>query len=272
MRGDTPSARVKASKKQPNNTEGSSTATQPHGTKADPLVVDTQGHQQTPIERKEAEKQATEAKADKDVHNALDVSTRNWTAFAAIATGILVLVGIGGTIAAICTLRAIKSQEALSRDTAQRQLRAYVCVHAVAIHFTDAETVDVRVDIKNSGQTPAYQVRQWIRVFIGTYPLAESLPEPPDDFDMSASVIGPDGFVSIARRPRPPVDAVALGTPTKTVYAYGKVYYKDAFGESRTTGYRFYYGGNEPPGATRHPDDGHFIGILRAHAEGNEAD
>jgi hypothetical protein len=108
--GQTPRIGENAAKKKPDNSAGTNSAAQPRGTKENPLVVDALGHQQTPVERKEAEKQAAEAEAEKQYHYGIDRWTLKWNGIASIATAVLVLIGIGGVCAAIRTLRAIEDQ------------------------------------------------------------------------------------------------------------------------------------------------------------------
>jgi hypothetical protein len=191
--------------------------------------------------------------------------------------------GADAAVVAVGTLKAIEvqatlmqSQETLLRDTAQRQLRAYICVDAAMLKFTgtgDNESFEVQVDIKNSGQTPAYDLHLWAHVWVEQYPLKVDLPEPPQDFRMSSSIIAPGGKTIMVSGPGQSIHApiVTLGNPSRTVYAYGKICYRDAFGKNRTTRYRFFYGGNEPP--RRKTDrEGRVIGLLQPDAEGNEAD
>lgn len=73
-------------------------------------MADALGHQQTPVEREEAKKQAAEAEAEEQYHRRVDRWTLRWSAVTAVATGLLVLAGLGATIAALMTLRAIQNQ------------------------------------------------------------------------------------------------------------------------------------------------------------------
>jgi hypothetical protein len=101
---------VQAGKKKPDDSTRSGKATDTRGTKENPLVVDTLGHQQTAEERKEAEKQATNAEAEEQYHHGVDRWTLRWSGIAAVATGVLVLVGIVGTIVAIKNIDALSQQ------------------------------------------------------------------------------------------------------------------------------------------------------------------
>src|SRR5438552_1463427 len=56
---------------------------------------------------------------------------------------------------------AVNSQTQTLKDTALRQLRAYICVDAASLVFIRPYAPDGVVTIKNCGQTPAYKVRHW---------------------------------------------------------------------------------------------------------------
>lgn len=108
LRGQAPSVGKESDSKKKNVTAdspGEATADQ-RGTKESPFVVDTEGHQDTPAETQEK----TREKEDK---NSVDAWTLRWTGITTGATVVLMLVGIGGVIAAIRTLRAIEKQAGL---------------------------------------------------------------------------------------------------------------------------------------------------------------
>jgi hypothetical protein len=83
------------------------------GTKNSPLVVDTEGHQDTPAE--------TEEKArEKEIKDKIDSRTLLSVEITAGATVILMFVGIGGVCAALRTLNAILRQVALQELTLEQ--------------------------------------------------------------------------------------------------------------------------------------------------------
>ncbi len=63
-----------------------------------------------------------------------------------------------------------------------------------------------------------------------------------------------------------PAPEVTLGTILKTVYVYGRITCKDAFGTDRRTGYRLIFSGKKTTD-TR----GVLIGMLAHDTEGNDA-
>ena len=151
------------------------------------------------------------------------------------------------------------------RDTAQRQLRAYLCIAGGQMRFPSPDAPEAEVMIKNFGQTPAYNVRQWIHMWITDHPLRAALPEPPQDFKMSVDVLGPGSYSTMLMPKQPPVPAASiplLGTSEGTIFIYGEVRYRDVFGKDRFTKYRLIYGGQA----------GVHDGRLKPDSEGNEAD
>jgi len=87
------------------------------GTQDSPLVVDTEGHKDNPAET--AAKQR-----EKEQRDRIDARTLRSLEITAGATVVLVFVGIGGIIAAVSTLRAIKKQA----DLMQAQFDQWVDV------------------------------------------------------------------------------------------------------------------------------------------------
>lgn len=176
------------------------------------------------------------------------------------------------TIATEKAAEATAQSVVLATDTAKRQLRAYLCVSSAILRFYDSNLIGMEVHIRNSGQTPAYSVRQWVKMVVEKYPLANPVPDPPPELRMASAIIGP-GDESIFKGNQQiatPAPNVVLGTLVRTVFVTGKVTYKDAFGEDRFTKYRLMYGG--PEGGHPEPGkDGSAIGRLQPDTEGNEA-
>ena len=159
------------------------------------------------------------------------------------------------------------------RDTAHRQLRAYVLVWAAQIKFKNLNAPEVQVHFKNFGQTPAYQLHGWISIWIGEYPLKISLPQPPSDFRKGTETLGPSRSTMFTASKNPAVSAQfvpLLGTARGTIFIYGEVSYIDAFGHSRKTRYRLMHGGSEP--AHTFTKDGILTALLKPDTEGNESD
>ncbi len=182
-----------------------------------------------------------------------------WTELLALALTSLTLVVVG-------------YQAWLSRDTARRQLRAYVCVSGGRITSTGSEFPEIQVEMKNGGLTPAYSMRFWIGLAIGSHPLRHTLAGPPEGFQMGVSVM-PQGatepmFAQWDRNAAPDI-RFEIGTPTSTLYVYGRAEYRDAFHTQRFTEFRLIFGGHEPMRLKE--TDGVFSGSLKPDVEGNRA-
>ncbi len=139
------------------------------------------------------------------------------------------------------------------KDTAQRQLRAYVGIESITINkFGDSDVPEVHIIFKNTGLTPAYINIKTTRtaILMREFPISGDFPDfPPinSSIQSSQSVIGAGGVVqSIAPTARPLSDAEnsSVRDGTGAIYVFGEITYKDVFGISRFTKFRLYYGGD----------------------------
>jgi hypothetical protein len=157
-------------------------------------------------------------------------------------------------------------------DTAVRELRAYVGITTARITFFQERAPLIEILIKNSGKTPAYDAGMWISGRLGPYPLDMPLPPPPAGFLTSRSILAP-GEEPHAMVWKHPIidedDMPILGTPELTIFIFGEIVYRDAFGYPRFTRFRLLYGGVER--ANRWDENGVAVTFLRADTEGNEA-
>lgn len=159
---------------------------------------------------------------------------------------------------------------ALASETAQKQLRAYVCVESACVRFPRPDVPEAQVHFKNYGQTPAYKFRGWIHTWFAEYPLIEVLPPAPNDLSKGTELLAPGRksiFVSPKKPPLPPHYIPLLGTMKFTLYVYGEVYYTDAFGNDQWTKYRLIYGGSA--GTRKVPGKDEWL--LSPDTQGNEA-
>jgi len=158
---------------------------------------------------------------------------------------------------------ATETAEAM-KQTTQRGLRAYVAVSHSTIHFPRPGIPVVKVVVRNTGQTPASNVRQWIHMWVERYPLTVELGEPPEGFVMGQGHLGGNGGTSemVIERPNPiaPCMHDRIGTADCTIYIYGRVEYDDIFGHRHFLKYRLMYGGAEEG----------LEGSLKSCPEGNE--
>lgn len=243
-----------------------------------------------------AEKPVTVAKLP-----AVTVSTDWWSKAGVILTGIYVLltsalvgVGIFGVRYARRSLRAIESQltkmgeqvaEMQSagkqtgamieqmKETAQTELRAYVCLAEAVIEFRQERAPEVRVSMQNFGKTPAHDLRWTSGSIIAAYPWPARFPELAD-FPTAVSVFAPGGkpYTMIFKQPTLSGQlAQVLGTPHATLWVFGNVTYRDAFGKSHYTNYRLMFGGAEKVPVRQHPN-GYKVALMKTDREGNDAD
>lgn len=172
------------------------------------------------------------------------------------------LLGIVTWMLWLATARLVTNAD----KNSERQLRAYVGLSKAEITKVETGAPEVVVIFQNFGQTPAHDVQSWIHIWIAEYPLTDTvLPEPSADFRKSSGVIYPGAqFIhAISKEPSVrPWEIPLLGTQEGTIYVYGRIRYRDAFNESRTTNFRLIYGGTEPTRGN----------LLKHDQEGNEAD
>jgi hypothetical protein len=184
-------------------------------------------------------------------------------------------VAVSKETASAAKLSADVSQKALalSTDTAQRHLRAYVCVATGGVRFKAPNLPEAEIQVKNYGLTPAYDVKMWLHTWIEEFPLKVALPTPAGGFNMSAAILAPNEKPHVlisGDAPVPAENVHLIGTPKGTIYIYGEIRYKDVFGVERHTKYRFIHGGAE--GTVRRQDGKIPYGFIKPDSQGNEAD
>lgn len=150
-------------------------------------------------------------------------------------------------------------------ESAEKQLRAYVMI-------SDGTVTDLRVGnepkariiIKNSGQTPAYDLQQWSVMGSGPYPLNGSLPDRDHHVPLPALPLAPNGSLEIIRSlgkliTQHVYDGVVAGEAA--IYIVGRISYRDAYGIDRVTNFRLLCSG----------PDGINDGRTSVTQEGNDA-
>jgi hypothetical protein len=123
------------------------------------------------------------------------------------------------------------------------------------------------IQIKNSGQTPAYKVVHWGNICVREYPLISNLAPTPTLSLKNASVLGPGIYSTkylFLSAPLTAQEVSDLRAGTAAIYVYGEINYRDAFGKKRFTKYRLMH--HVGQGAI-----GINTGLIFAD-EGNEAD
>ncbi len=173
---------------------------------------------------------------------------------------------IVGVIGAWIGLAVLIYQTIITRRTSQRQLRAYVLSDSGTIANvanpvplfpgqnlpqTEARITNTAagpgawIQIKNTGQTPAFKVMHWGYICFRECPLTAALPARlPTVGNFPTSILGP-GMIATKllelNPPLTPAQITDLRNGTGAVYVYGEITYVDAFGENRLTKYRVMY-------------------------------
>jgi hypothetical protein len=149
--------------------------------------------------------------------------------------------------------------------TAERQLRAYVdIVSGQILDFGKPGNVKLRLVIKNSGQTPAYNLSQWTSVGADDIPPKTGFAGP--NLPVShVSTLAPGGFHTVLQEYGPLTEShiAKIKDDKAAIWTWGCVDYRDAFGHPRKTLFRLLYSG---PGTTNPP------GGMRVDREGNSSD
>lgn len=170
-------------------------------------------------------------------------------------TGLLVLVGACQIIAMLRQEKWMRKTVALARqsadtatatvetmkDTAERQLRAYVHVVQASRYRDDTGVLVIRLIVKNTGQTPAYQCSHFM--VEGVY---DPFPAPHEAFEnahapLGNSPIGPGESTEffVTATDLQPAQIAQIMASRVAIYLFGEITYRDAFRvERRITKFR----------------------------------
>jgi hypothetical protein len=107
------------------------------------------------------------------------------------------------------------------------------------------------VSIKNTGSTPAYDIRHYTRIAFCSRGAEGSLVIPKDISSLIPTSIGPGAVLTAENglgRALSPAEITLLSDPLVPMLlcVYGKITYRDAFGTNRETTYRLVYAGVYP--------------------------
>jgi len=188
---------------------------------------------------------------------------QNW---AIVATGLLIAWQSYETRK---SAQAARDSIDLSRDTAKRQLRAYMCIGKVRLNVTPDKQLKAQIHIENSGQSPAYEVRTWALPVIREHPLNAPLDPPKVDALKGVSVIGPKGEQIMVTKPLKVIQWGPLHTAHHAIYVHGECAYRDIFGDGYILKFRLIVGG--PAGVNFKKDsEGNMFATMCMDTEGNE--
>lgn len=134
-----------------------------------------------------------------------------------------------------------------AKDTAKRQLRAYVNVAIVKMVNAKRDGFirqQVHIELKNFGQTPAQNIRLWREMDIRELPLVGNL-ERTTTRTVQHGVLAPsDVYKSIQDTPLfDSADGAEVHERKKALYVWGELRYDDAFGDERITYFQYVYTG-----------------------------
>lgn len=156
------------------------------------------------------------------------------------------LIGIGSLAGVFIALTLAFHSNWIARDSAKRQLRAYLAVDECSIStFPDDGCIIMQLRLKNCGQTPAQKVRVMAESFAAPFPLEQDRPFLPVEVDGGVS-IGPGMDISCAKSLRTPDVYAAIAnaiTRVGSFYIQGVCEYVDAFGITRKTYFRYAFAG-----------------------------
>jgi hypothetical protein len=162
-----------------------------------------------------------------------------------------------------------------TRVSSRRQLRAYIFPEGANVmdgsSLNPVQThrindVGIAFAIKNSGQTPAFDVLHWVDIDVRET-AKEALLATPTKLDRKSLLHLPPGATSHKfpwlNRTLSAQEISDILSGVRAIYLHGKIEYVDAFGKKRRTNYRLKYNGVYPPiGGS---------GMLMYCDEGNEA-
>lgn len=143
------------------------------------------------------------------------------------------IIGLVGTIG-IATAAVVVAYGAnrISRESAERQLRAYVCIREAKIFWEDNRIARAVITMKNSGQTPAKNTISQTTIGIG--PLKEFLSRDVSG-ERSRGTIGADADYTLQSRTEPLEDEIwtQIRERKLPLWVMGELSYDDIFGKER---------------------------------------
>jgi hypothetical protein len=131
----------------------------------------------------------------------------------------------------------------ISEDTERRQLRAYVfAIKATMKDFEHGKKPNVRITVRNTGQTPAYRMNIESAIVPREIPLKGPLPTPAQY--VANFTLGPASeFYPILTASDflvPELSAQVL-RDNAAYFVYGRINYIDAFGTKRYTDFKLIF-------------------------------
>jgi hypothetical protein len=156
----------------------------------------------------------------------------------------------------IAALNRADTANKIARDTARRELRAYLTITQIDVHIVNMNQVQAIVTIENAGRTPAFDFTGWTCLYVGPFRLINGLDYTPQTLpgagplqvNSAHTTIGPGGkkevrnmaFCGRSGVPTAKLTAAELKRlkgGVAAIYLYGRWTYQDAFGVGRYIAY-----------------------------------
>jgi|ERR1700733_14587262 hypothetical protein len=167
-----------------------------------------------------------------------------------VATLVTAIVGV----IILCAYTGLTGYQAyLAKDTAERQLRAYMSASIEKQPDLDGPApAEVTIVYKNNGQTPAYRVQARAIFSVGDSELSEKdiegIRKVIKTLRKSETVVFPGQEIRGATIPGVGIpltegDKITINLGARVLWLNGEITYLDAFGVSRFTNFRLYFSG-----------------------------
>ena len=179
---------------------------------------------------------AEQERARSDAQDHADVCAQNRMAKAAEVGFWLLLFSLlfagAAAVASWLTLRTM-------RDTAKRELRAYISVNpTILFNYGAVQPIRIECIARNHGQTPAFDINYVVEIDVLPLPLPNgfAFPEPTREVRHN-SVVFPNSEMSVwfnREAALTPQQIATISAGTHNLYLWGRSNYIDAFGDART--------------------------------------
>jgi hypothetical protein len=127
------------------------------------------------------------------------------------------------------------------RQTAERELRAYVSIFPRTLYNFAAGTIRIDCEATNHGATPAFQANHVFCIAVFENPLPATFIFPPADRPVTNNAaVFPRNSIKVwfnHTRALTPAEVAAIEAGTHNLYLWGSTTYRDAFGVARTTNF-----------------------------------
>jgi hypothetical protein len=194
----------------------------------------TVGSEESPVDVPKSDAKSTDKK-----HDAFEKAT-----LATAIAGIIIL----------CVYTGLTAYQAcIAKDTAERQLRAYMSAAVEKQPDLDGPApAEVTILYKNNGQTPAYRVQTRAVFSVGDSELSkediEGIRKDLKALRKSETVVFPGQEIRGATIPGVGIpltegDKITINLGARVLWLNGEITYLDAFGISRFTNFRLYFSG-----------------------------